>query len=117
MTDGFEVREREVVNLMRGREHALQRRLCNLCKRRADLGSFCDWHPLGLDGRHTGLADTAQQGFAQIVVFDRRGGMVVQAAADFFGMRPAPQHMRGAHAHKLVAGIWSLHQRSHLSLR
>jgi hypothetical protein len=101
--------------LFRGLEHALQRRLCNPRKRCADLGLFRGWDPLGLDGRNAGLADAAQQRLAKILVFDRGGGVVMQTAANLFGMGPAPQHVRGAHAHKFIAGIRHL-QRSHLGL-
>src|SRR6266481_8105853 len=104
-------------NLMRGLEHALQRRLCDLRKRRADFGLFRRRHPLGLDGRNAGLADAAQQRLAKIVVFDGGGGVVMQAAANFFGMGPAPQHMRGTRAHEILAGIWQLDRRSYLGLR
>jgi len=100
---------------MRGLEHALQRRLSNLRKGRADFRLFRRRYPLGLDGRNAGLADAAQQRVAKIVVLYDGGGVVVEATAHFFGMGPASQHMRGAHAHEFIAGIRHV-QRPHLGL-
>ena len=86
--------------------------LRNLGEGCADLGLFRRWHPFGLDGRHTGLADTAQQRFAKVNVFDGRGGVVVQAATYRFRMRPAAHHMGSTQPHELTARIGHLQQRA-----
>ena len=100
---------------MRRLEHALQRRLGNLRKGRADFRLFRRRYPLGLDGWNAGLADAAQQRLTKIVVLYDGGGVVVEATTHFFGMGPASKHMRGAHAHEFIAGISHL-QRSYLGL-
>jgi hypothetical protein len=64
------------MSLIRRLKHALQRRPCNLGKSCADLGLFRWWHPIGLDGRHAGLAVAAQQRFAKVGIFDDSGGML-----------------------------------------
>ena len=51
---------------------------------------------------------------AEVDVFDRCGGMIVQAAADGFGMGPASLHMGGALAHEFAARIRNLEQRAEL---
>ena len=81
---------------------------CNLGKSCADLGSFRWRHPIGIDGRHAGLADAAQQRFAKVGIFDDSGGMIMQAAAYSLRVRPASDHMRDAQAHEFVAGIRQL---------
>ena len=86
-------------------EHALQGRLGDLGEGRADFALLGGRHPVGLDRRHAGLADAAQQRLAQIAVLDGGSGMIVQAAADLFGMLPAPEHARRALPHELGAGI------------
>ena len=70
-----------------------------------DGGTQC-----GLDCRHAGFADAAQQGFAQIGIFDGRRGVIVQTTANGFGMRPASDHMGRAQPHELAAWIWNLEQ-------
>ena len=96
------------VSLVRRLEHALQRRLGDLGEGRADLGLLRRRHPFGLDGRHTGFADAAQQRLAQVRVVDGCGRMVVEAAAYGLRMRPAPDHVGRAEADKLAARIWKL---------
>ena len=76
-------------------EHALKRRLCNLRECWADRCLFRPRHPIGLDGRHTGLANAAQHGFAKVAVLDGCSGIIMQATAHRFGMRPAPHAMCG----------------------
>lgn len=75
-----------------------------------------DVAPIGLDRRNAGLADSAQQRLAQIAVLDDRGGMVMQTAADFLRMLPAPEHARRALPHELGAGIRQSGGRAHLRL-
>src|SRR4051812_15839185 len=75
-------------------EHALQRRLCNLGEGSRDLGLFRCGHPVVLDGGNAGFADAAQQRVAKVRVFDGSHRVIMQAAANGFGMRPAVDHMR-----------------------
>ena len=83
----------------------MQGRLGDLGEGRADFGLLCGRHPVGLDRRHPGLADAAQQGLAEIAILDDGGGMIVQAASDLFGMLPPPEHARRALPHELGTGI------------
>ena len=62
-------------------------------------------HPIGLDRWHAGLADAAQQRLAQIAVLDGSDGVIMQAAADLFGMLPPPEHPRRTLPHELGTGI------------
>ena len=43
------------------------------------------------------------------ITTDQIGGMVMEAAADFFRMRPAAEHMRRTLANKIGAGIGHPH--------
>ena len=97
-------------DLIRRLEHALQRRLGDLGKGCADLGLFRRRHPIGLDGRHAGLADAAQERFAKVGIFNGGSGMVMQAAANGFGVRPASEHVGSALPHELAARIGQLRQ-------
>ena len=71
-------------------------------------------HPGGLDRRHAGLADAAQQRFAQVGILNGCGGMIVQAAANRLRMRPAPDHVGCAQAHELAARVRHLEQRAEM---
>jgi len=104
------------VSLVRRLEHALQRRLCNFGEGRTDLGLLGCRHPFGLDGRYAGFANAPQQRFPQVAVLDGSGGMIMQAAADGFGMRPAVHHVRRTLTHELGARIGQFLQRAELNL-
>src|SRR5207253_1943144 len=61
--------------------------------------------------------DAAQQGFAQVGIFHGRGGVIVQAAANAFGVRPASDHMGRAKPHELAARIGRFEQGTERGLR
>ena len=98
-------------------EHALQRRLRDLGEGRGDLGLLRGRYPVVLDGRHAGLADTAQQCLAKVGIVDGGDRMVVQSAADGFRMRPAIDHMGRAQPHELAARVRQFLPGPYLRLR
>ena len=100
---------REVAKLVRRLKHALQRRLCDLRERCADLGSFRCRHPIGLDVRHAGLTDPAQQSGPKVLVFNHGRRMIVKATANGFRVRPASRHVGHAQVHEFFARIGQLH--------
>jgi hypothetical protein len=53
---------------------------------------------------------------AQIAVLDDRDGMVVQAAANLFGVRPAPEHVGRALPHEVGTRIGQPERRPGLRL-
>src|SRR5947207_2158682 len=91
-------------------EHALQRWFGDLGEGRANFRLLRWRYPRGLDRRYPGLTDAAQQRFAQVGIFHGRGGVIVQTAANAFGMRPAPDHMGRAKAHELAARVGHFEQ-------
>ena len=51
---------------------------------------------------------------AKVVVFDYRGGVIMQATAHLFRMRPAAEHVGGALAYEFAARIGEMHRRADL---
>ena len=67
-------------------------------------------------GRGTPVSlTTAEQTGAKVGVFDGCGGVIMQATADGFGMRPASSHMGRALAHELAPRIGRPEQRAKLN--
>ena len=73
-------------------------------------------HAVSIVGTPVSLMPRSKR-FAQIGIFHGRGGIVVQTAANAFGMRPAPDHMGRAKPHELAARIGHFEQGTERGLR
>jgi len=69
------------------------------------------------DGGTHAVSIVGTPGFAQVAIFHGRGGVVVQTAANTFGVRPASDHMRCAEPHELAARIGHFEQGTERGLR